>query len=132
MSVKCTVLSLRYFIDEFNKLNLKDTNLVILGDHLFMAGSDGFNNKEYFNSQKRYVFNKFISDDVRNFNRNYMNFFDLYPSLLEYSGFKIKDGRLGLGSSIFNEFKEDLYLFEDLKFLKKLSGDSTFYNNLWQ
>ncbi|MDB4184046.1 LTA synthase family protein, partial [Alphaproteobacteria bacterium] len=132
LAVKCTVLALKNFIKDFNALKLKNTNLVVLGDHLFMAGSDGFNNEEYFKSKERYIYNKFISNENKSFNRDYMNFFDLYPSLLEYSGFKIENGRLGLGSSIFSEFKQDLYLFEDQNFLKKLSGESKFYNKLWQ
>ena len=129
--VKCTVKELELFIYEFKKLNLKNTNLVILGDHLFMDGTDGFKNNEYFNTNERYVYNKFISTDEIFFNRDYMNFFDLYPSLVEFAGYEIKEGKLGLGFSIFNNFNEKEYIFSDGDFLNKLEGNSDLYNSFW-
>lgn len=129
--VVCTTLAIEKFIKEFKNLNLQNTNLVVLGDHLFMNGADGFNNDEYFNTSERYVFNKFISVDKFTFNRDYMNFFDLFPSLIEFTGQKIKDGRLGLGLSVFNDLNKEKNIFSENDFLIKLEGDSKLYNELW-
>ena len=47
-SVKCSSKYLSEFIDEFKKLKLKNTSLVIMGDHLFMGDIGVPKNKDIF------------------------------------------------------------------------------------
>ena len=49
-SVVCTVNYIHKFINEFNKLDLKNTRLIIIGDHLFMGN---------LKVKNRYIYNKY-------------------------------------------------------------------------
>lgn len=118
-SFKCTSLYVSNFVNEFNKLNLKDTKLIIIGDHLFMKDLE---------VKERYIFNKFFIGNDLIFKRDYMNFFDFYPSILEVMNFKIynENGKVALGYSI---FKENLN-YEPINFT--LKGSSNLYDTFWK
>ena len=73
-SIKCTSIYVSNFIEKFNKLNLQNTRLIIIGDHLLMQD---------ISLKNRYIYNKFFIDNKISFKRDYINFFDLYPSFLE-------------------------------------------------
>jgi phosphoglycerol transferase len=76
---------------------LKDTNIVIIGDHLFPFDSK-FNNVP---KSKRSIFNRFISEELPIKNRKEIVHFDLFPTILDYIGLKVKGGKLGLGKTAF-------------------------------
>ena len=117
-SVKCSSIYLSSFIESFKKLNLKNTKLIVLGDHLLMKN---------LNKKERYIFNQFYIGDNLKFERDYMNFYDLFPSFLEIINFKINNnfGKVGLGYSI---FKKNLN-YEIIDFT--MDGTSVIYDNFW-
>jgi len=116
---KCTSLYVSNFVNEFNKLNLKDTKLIIIGDHLFMKDLE---------VKERYIYNKFFIGNDLIFKRDHINFFDFYPSILEVMNFKINNekGKVALGYSI---FKENLN-YEPINFT--LKGSSNLYDTFWK
>lgn len=72
----------------------KDTNVVIMGDHLAME------NPVYDKLEKvkeRYVFNALIAAKPAVKNREEVLHFDMFPTILEFMGFKVQGGKLGLG-----------------------------------
>lgn len=107
---------------------LKDTNVVILGDHLAVS------NTLYDTLAKvddRRIFNRFISQQPLPKNTEDILPFDLFPSLLEFVGFEVPGGRLALGYSGFNASgapKPAGWL--DGAVLPSLSGSSG-YARLW-
>tara|TARA_B100001175_G_scaffold244493_2_gene211044 strand:+ start:51 stop:1598 length:1548 start_codon:yes stop_codon:yes gene_type:complete len=117
-SVKCTVNYINNFINEFNKLNLKNTRLIIVGDHLFMGD---------LKVKNRYIYNKFFFEKNLKIRRNSMNFYDLYPTFLEAMDFKINNeyGKVGLGYSIFSRNKN----YQKIDF--KMKGNSKLYDQFW-
>ena len=118
-SFKCTSSYVREFIEEFNKLNLDNTKLIIIGDHLLMKD---------LKLKERYIYNKFFIDNELDIKRDYINFFDLYPSILEVMKFKINNdkGKVALGFSVFTE--NDKYQ----KIQTSMRGNSKLYDTFWQ
>ena len=116
--LKCTSLYVSKFIKEFNQLKLKNTKLVIIGDHLLMSN---------IKSKKRYIYNKFFIDNNLKIERDDMNYYDLYPSLLEAMNFKINNdlGKVGLGYSIFKKNHK----YEKINFY--MYGYSKLYDKFW-
>ncbi|HZV97894.1 MAG TPA: sulfatase-like hydrolase/transferase [Methylophilaceae bacterium] len=75
---------------------LKDTNVVILGDHLVMSNPVS----ELIDKvPQRHVFNAFISKKPLTKNRENIVHFDVFPTILEFIGIKVDGGKLGLGYS---------------------------------
>jgi phosphoglycerol transferase len=96
--VKCSAEQVADFI-EFVKQNgyLDDTNIVVIGDHLFPIDTKVANIKK----SKRYIFNRFISKEEPIKEREEIVHFDLFPTILDYIGLKVEGGRLGIGRSAF-------------------------------
>ena len=99
--VSCTAREVADFV-RYAKDNgyLEDTNIVILGDHL--------SRKNPLTAQleqlpERTIFNSFISNDTPVPNRTHLLHFDLMPTILEFTGYTVPGGRMGLGYSGFNE-----------------------------
>ena len=117
-SVKCTSIYISKFINEFNKLELKNTKLVIVGDHLLMGKIE---------VEDRYIYNKFFIDDKLKIERDDMNYYDLYPSLLEAMNFKINNdlGKVALGYSIFRKNQEYKKIYS------MINGSSKLYDKFW-
>ncbi len=112
-----------------NKGYDKNTNIVIVGDHLFPA-----NNAQkvtQFTTDERFIFNRFISDNKFTMNRNNIIGFDIFPTILYSLGFNIQGGKLGLGYSGFGDFK--LHPPEDRlqEFNEQLLDNSAVYSDLW-
>ncbi len=78
---------------------LVDTNIVILGDHL--ARRNPLSSK-LESLPERTLFNAFITHEAPTGNREQLLPFDLLPTILEFNGFTVAGGRLGLGYSAFN------------------------------
>ena len=118
-SFKCTSVYVSDFVNEFNELNLENTKLIIIGDHLLM---------KTLKSKERYIYNKFFIDDELEIKRDYINFFDFYPSILEVMKFKINNakGKVALGYSVFSN--NDHYNLVNFT----LKGSSKLYDNFWQ
>ena len=93
--VECTSNQVADFVLFMRKNDyLKDTNVVIIGDHLAMY------NPEYRaldRTKQRYIYNQFIGSNVISKNRENLLHFDLFPTILDFIGFEVQGGKLGLG-----------------------------------
>ena len=78
------------------------------------------------------IYNKFILGENKKLNRDTMNHFDLYPTLLNLFGFKFENNQLGLGFNIFDEIDLELYENHIFDLDKKLSGKSEKYLSFWE
>ena len=79
-----------------------DTTVVISGDHLSMAAE--YIRAAYDRDYERTIFNVFLNpamDAPAPKNRCFTSF-DMYPTILNAMGVKIRGGRLGLGVSLFS------------------------------
>ena len=119
-SIKCSSKYISEFIDEFKKMKLENTSLVIMGDHLFM-GDIGVPNNE------RFIYNGFITEEDLVFERELINVFDFFPTLINLTGLKIenKNAQAGIGFSIFN--KKLNYKKLDFQF----NNNSNLYKKFW-
>ncbi len=93
--VQCTSTQVSELVQFMKKSGyLRDTNVVILGDHLVMYNplSDKIDKLP-----ERFVYNSFISQKSIKKNREDVLHFDMYPTMLEFIGFQVTGGRLGLG-----------------------------------
>ncbi|MTV40476.1 sulfatase-like hydrolase/transferase [Duganella radicis] len=99
--VSCTAAEVADFV-HYAKENgyLEDTNIVILGDHL--SRKNPLTSK-LVQLRDRTIFNSFISQDAPAPNRKELLHFDLMPTILEFTGYAVKGGRMGLGYSGFNQ-----------------------------
>ena len=79
------------------------------------------------NSNDRYIYNNFFVKDELKIMRDYMNHYDLFPSLLEAMNFRIhnRHGKVGLGYSIFVDNPD----YKKISFLMK--GSSKLYDKFW-
>ncbi|MFS2006231.1 sulfatase-like hydrolase/transferase [Duganella sp. CT11-25] len=98
--VSCTAQEVAEFV-RYAKDNgyLENTNIVILGDHLSRKNPL---TPQLSQLSERTIFNSFISKDAPAPNRKQLLHFDLMPTILEFTGYAIPDGRMGLGYSAFN------------------------------
>lgn len=119
-SVICTVESLKNFIIEIKNLS-DQIDIVILGDHSFPAS----------NKEEMSIYNNFILNINKTFNRPKMNHFDFFPSLLSLLGYEFQDNRLGLGFSIFHHIDLDFYDDFTSNLERKISGKSKKYLSFW-
>lgn len=127
--VECTALQVRDFINYIKRKGyLKNTTVVVLGDHLSMKNPVY---KKLESSSRRRIFNLFISENDLHLNREDMSEFDMFPTILESLGFKTMDGRLGLGFSGlgYHPIKPTLERHDELN--RKLLGYSPSYSLLW-
>lgn len=78
---------------------LEHTNIVILGDHLSRKNPL---TKKLERAGERTIFNRFIAREAPQQNRAQMLHFDMLPTILEFIGHEVPDGRMALGYSGFN------------------------------
>lgn len=128
--VECTTHQTAEFVKFIRQSGyLKDTNVVIVGDHLAVS------NPVYEalrNIHDRRIFNTFISEPPPRKNTEEVLPFDMYPTLLEFIGIDVVGDRLGLGYSAFNtpEVARPPNHLSELEKLP-LSG-SRAYGKLWE
>lgn len=96
--IKCTAKQINDCIHYVKENDyLKDTNIVIIGDHLYPL-----NNKFLdLTKTKRSIYNLFISKDLPVKNREEIVHFDLFPTILEFINIDIEGDKLGMGESAF-------------------------------
>lgn len=106
--VECSSDMLTDFIDYMSENDyLKNTNIVILGDHLTLPNK-GFDHLEKLKrKENRTIFNRFILADPLTKNREIINNFSIFPSILYSLGFRFDNNRLGLGASGFGDVDPD-------------------------
>lgn len=128
-AVQCSSRSVGRFIERVLKTkSLHNTDIVILGDHLFMAIPE---QKSKF-TDTRSIYFKYINSTKSSLGRDTMTHFDVAPSILDSLGI-LQDNtqRFGLGYSIFADIEDYDKHLSDVKSLEILSPSVT-YDNLWQ
>lgn len=97
--VSCADKQLGDFIAWIKQQNFyKNTTVVIVGDHLTM------NNYIFNKDMKRRIFNLFLNTKAntdKTKNRAFTSF-DIYPTIVEAIGYKIRGDKLALGTSLFS------------------------------
>ncbi|OYY91616.1 MAG: phosphatidylglycerol--membrane-oligosaccharide glycerophosphotransferase, partial [Methylophilales bacterium 16-45-7] len=107
---------------------LKNTQVVIMGDHLAMENPVS---KKIDTIKQRHIYNQFVSYIPIQKNRNEVLHFDMYPTILEFLGFEITGGRLGLGySAISNNVPALNDNYEEME--ENLLNNSEQYLDLWK
>jgi phosphoglycerol transferase len=128
--VACTSDQVASFVDFMQKKNyLTDTNVVIMGDHLAME------NPVYgklHQAKQRLIYNKFIAKHLPEKNREEILPFDMLPSILEFIGFHVEGGKLGLGVSGFSNQNLSAKLMNDEEMGANLLNRSDQYLELWR
>lgn len=127
--VECTAGNVSEFVRWMKKRGyLKDTQVVILGDHLAMENPLS---EKIYTVQQRTIYNQFISKPLIQKNRDEVLHFDMYPTIIEFLGFNVVGGRLGLGySAISNQVQAPNATFEEME--ENLLNNSEQYLDLWK
>lgn len=127
--IRCTAGEVAAFVHFVRDRGyLADTNIVILGDHLARRNplSDGLERLP-----ERSLFNAFIGEAKPAKNREQLVHFDLLPTILEFSGFTVEGGRLGLGYSAFNRHPAEPPPQRLTDMRASLLNRSKTYRSLW-
>jgi phosphoglycerol transferase len=107
---------------------LKNTQVVVMGDHLAMENPVS---KKIDTIKQRHIYNQFISRQPIQKNRNEVLHFDMYPTIIEFLGFEVKGGRLGLGySAISHQVQKPNDDYEEME--ENLLNNSEQYLDLWK
>lgn len=108
---------------------LKNTDVVIMGDHLAMP------NPVYERLQRqaggRTIYNRFVSSQPLRKNREDLYHFSMFPTILTMLGFQIPEGRLGLGVAAFGPLTAPDRLQDMTDLDAQLSAPSQRYVKLW-
>lgn len=127
--VECTSNQVTEFVNFMSKHGyLKDTKVIILGDHLAMENPVS---SKLWTIKERHIYNRFISSTDISKNRENIVPFDLFPTILEFIGFKVEGGKLGLG---YSAISKDVVLppvdeYENMN--ENLLNKSDQYLDLW-
>jgi phosphoglycerol transferase len=128
--VECTSNQVTNFVNFMKKKGyLKDTNVVILGDHLAMYNPV---HEKLDMVQERYIYNQFISLKKITKTREDVLHFDMFPTILEFIGFHVEGGKLGLGYTAItpNVSQPAPDEFEEME--SDLLNESETYIDLWK
>jgi phosphoglycerol transferase len=127
--VECTANQIARLV-EFVRENgwMDDLNIVIMGDHLVMENPVMDQLEE---DPNRGVFNLFISKEKRIASRQSITHFDMFPSILDFIGFDVQGGKLGLGRSGFalEDSNDQSQRFSRMS--QNLMNYSRSYSDLW-
>ena len=130
-AIRCASKEIGNFIEwAQNQPWYDNTVIVVMGDHVTAADAKavGFPEKEF----PHYWFNLLINSDknVANYNRSFTSF-DMFPTILEAIGANVKNGKLGLGRSLYHS---EPTLIERLgidSLNSMLYGDDLEYKRFW-
>ena len=109
---------------------LENTDIIIMGDHLFMDSS--YQANTWF-SEDRHVYFKMITAENRKPSRNTMTHFDVAPTILDLLGRRAgSDTRFGLGISLFSKISPADY-DRHLKMVlsEEILSPSVVYDRFW-
>ena len=102
---------------------------MILGDHLFHSTQE-LNDK--FKNKKRDIFNMFISKNYYELKRDYINHYDLYPTILDFMSFQYPGNRLGLGYSGLKNVDNDEYEKYKINLNENIQNKSKVYKTFYK
>jgi len=95
----CTSRQVAEFVDELRRRGeLKDTQVVIMGDHLFMTDDEWFDDAF---PKGRDIYVKFIGSELPLAARDRFTHFDMPASILDLLGISNPSKSFGLGKSVF-------------------------------
>jgi phosphoglycerol transferase len=98
--VSCTAAAVADFVRYAERNGyLENTSVVIVGDHLSRKNPLS---PQLAQMPRRTIFNAFLAHDAPVPNRAQLLHFDLLPTIMEFIGYQVPGGRLGLGYSGFN------------------------------
>lgn len=127
-AVDCTALLVRRFVQQAQAEGLlAGTDVVLTGDHLTMPASDMGRKLQ---GARRSVYNRMLTASALAPNRRVIDHFDLAPTLLTALGFRLQDGRFGLGCSALGPVRCQS-LADDEEAQASLQRHSAFYDALW-
>src|SRR5690606_17284197 len=111
----------------------KNTDLIIVGDHLFMSSPE--QNAQIFGQDREgaSIFNLFYINDRLADKRDMMTHFDLFPTLYQLTGGVLNGDRMGLGWSLINsdtDISGYSYYLAEMK--QNLMNKSDKYVEFWQ
>lgn len=127
--VTCTAQDVAYFVAYMRQKGyLENTRVVIMGDHLTMP-NDVYD--KIRDLPHRSIYNLWVGDTALKQNRSNIIHFDIAPSILEFIGFKVPEGRYGLGYSGFADadIRPPPHRLEEMR--QKLMNVSPVYHSLW-
>lgn len=111
--VKCNVDLLTEFLKYVEvKGYMKNTNIVIMGDHLAMTNSEIEKLKSL---PERTIYNKFYTLKKVTPNRDRIYQVSMFPTILEVLNYEVPNGKLGLGASGFSPTVDKNYIVEKTK-----------------
>ena len=124
----CTSETLYKFIKYIQDNYSDNTTIVILGDHTYQ-GELNMNNLN--NTAERTLYNRIISKDF-SINRDLINHYDLFPTILNLLNFSFKNNRLGLGYSAIKDTDIGNYksYFKNLE--ENIANKSDRYVEFWK
>jgi phosphoglycerol transferase len=127
--IKCSSSEVANFVKYIiDKGYLEHTNIVILGDHL---STPSIHNNLVTTDPNRSIYNKWISKENFIPNKHDITHFDVAPTILDFIGLKVENGKYGLGYSAYGK-KNDRPKDMMSNYFKHLNYRSNFYNSLWQ
>jgi len=127
-AVSCTAHELNKFVKFIYDNYSNDTSIVIIGDHLNRHIED-YVHPEDLPNLKRSIYNKFVSKNLT-LQRNTINHFDLFPTILNILNFDF-NGKLGLGYSSVKKTSVNYNAYRK-KLEKNIRNKSTYYNEFWK
>ncbi|HQS37621.1 MAG TPA: sulfatase-like hydrolase/transferase [Methylotenera sp.] len=128
--VTCTAEQVVDFVAFMQKKNyLKDTNVVIIRDHLAMENPVF---AKLHQVKQRLIYNKFIGKQIPVKNREEILPFDMLPTILEFIGFDVPGGKLGLGVTGFSNQNLSTKLMNYEEMDANLLNQSDQYLELWR
>lgn len=128
--VGCNAKTVADFVSNIKREGyLKNTNLVILGDHLSMP-NDVY--KKLRQHGEGYIYNKWITEDAFNPKHQEIVHFDIAPTVLDFIGVHTREGRFGLGYSVLSDSTSRIEANRMEEIKKHLLERSKFYYTFWK
>jgi phosphoglycerol transferase len=127
-AVACTAHLIERFLQDAQAAGyLRETDVVVLGDHLSQRNSQ---HEKLDAVRDRSIYNRFLTSSPLRANRSDIDHFDLAPTILSALGYRIAGGQFGLGCSALGPVRCKS-LVDDPLADAKLEHSSAFYNALW-
>ena len=99
----CSMQQVAGFVQHMKERGyLDDTVVIVMGDHLRIAGANNTFLDQLEAIPDRTIFNRIWSPDGVAFEVDEIDQFSMYPTILETLGYELADGRAGIGVSALN------------------------------
>ena len=126
INFECLSFNVLRLLKKIEGLKIPNLNIYLIADHRFMWKDNNFKNNQLLNAlysnvdDNKSVFNKRVE----------LSHYDLFPYLLNLSGFKLKSDHAGVGY-LFPENIENTLILRDQIIDDFLINGSETYDNLW-